>query len=296
MQNSNPSSSSVTAPDWFLWAVSQPTTSHFADNDGTTIHYRCWNAQDTHKPGLLFAHGYRGNSHWWDGIAPFFTENFRVVALDFSGMGESARRPEYGPTLFTQDLLTVIHDAGLAPAVLIGHSYGGGRVLRACADHPEIARHAIILDSYVSFADSDPPPEPRQIGHAHPYPDFATIMARYRLLPEQPAEAWAQDHVARHSIRQAEDGWRWKFDHRLPFAVFERDGAALLERITIPVDCVVGARSSVVSIERAQRIVRHLRQGRGPVVIPEAFHHLMLDQPLPLISTLRALLADSGKS
>ena len=80
-----------TAPEWFEWAVSRPRASHFADADGTRIHYASWNAGDTGKPGLLFLHGFLGHSHWWDFIAPFFTDRFRVYALDFSGMGVIVR-------------------------------------------------------------------------------------------------------------------------------------------------------------------------------------------------------------
>ena len=41
----------------------------------------------------------------------------------------------------------------------------------------------------------------------------------------------------------------------------------------------------------AERIVACLRHGRGPIVIPQAHHYLMLDQPLALVAALRALLA-----
>jgi pimeloyl-ACP methyl ester carboxylesterase len=65
----------------------------------------------------------------------------------------------------------------------------------------------------------------------------------------------------------------------------------LLQRIATPVSYICGERSVIVDAERARRIGGALRQGRGPVVIPQAGHHLMLDQPLALIATLRALLA-----
>jgi len=42
----------------------------------------------------------------------------------------------------------------------------------------------------------------------------------------------------------------------------------------------------------AQPTLSHcaLFEGRGPVVIPEAGHHLMMDQPLALVASLRSLL------
>jgi pimeloyl-ACP methyl ester carboxylesterase len=40
----------------------------------------------------------------------------------------------------------------------------------------------------------------------------------------------------------------------------------------------------------AVRIGAALRHGRGPIVIPSAYHHVPVDQPLALAATLRALL------
>jgi hypothetical protein len=39
----------------------------------------------------------------------------------------------------------------------------------------------------------------------------------------------------------------------------------------------------------AQRIGKSLRNGRGPIVIPSAYHHVPVDQPLALVAAMRAL-------
>jgi pimeloyl-ACP methyl ester carboxylesterase len=57
------------------------------------------------------------------------------------------------------------------------------------------------------------------------------------------------------------------------------------------VDIVRGEHSVILGAERAARIAALLPNGRGPITMPEAHHHLMLDQPLALVSVLRALLA-----
>src|ERR1700741_3202862 len=86
------------APDWFRWAISHPCQSQFVMVAGCRIHYLRW----PHAParpgerGLLFVHGGGGHSHWWSYIAPYFTRDFRVAAIDLSGMGDSARRARYG--------------------------------------------------------------------------------------------------------------------------------------------------------------------------------------------------------
>lgn len=278
-------------PAWFEWAIAQPSSSRYADSGGTPVHYVALNEADTGKPGLLFAHGYRGNRHWWDFIAPFFIDRFRVYALDFSGMGDSGHRASYDARVFADDLVAVIRHAGIAPATLVGHSYGGSRVFRACAEHSGLAAHAVIVDTYMHFIREDALRGRPPLGRPAPYPDYATARARYRLVPDQPAIDYLRDYLGVRALRQVPGGWTWKFDTKLPFAMLEDDAAAMLEEIAIPVDYVYGARSAVVDAPRAHRIVQHLRHARGPIAIPEAHHHVMLDQPIALIGTLRALLA-----
>lgn len=280
-------------PEWFAWALAQPRDSHFVDSSGTRIHYAAWNAGDTGKPALLFAHGFLGHSHWWDFIAPFFTERFRVFALDFSGMGRSGHRASYAPDCFVDDLAAVlgaVQVPGTAAGTVIGHSFGGARLLHAYTRIPEMIGHAIVLDSYAMFRGDERHkhtyrPAPR------PYPDEATALERFRLLPPQDCEPWLLDHVARHSLRRIDAGWNWCFDPALRELRSPEIDPDLLGRIDMRVDYVHAEASQVVSVERALRIVSALPRCRGPITMPRAGHHMMLDQPLALVGVLRALLA-----
>jgi len=281
------------APPWFLRAVAAPTTSHFIDCSGARLHYRCWNAGESNKPPLLFVHGFKGHSHWWDFVAPFFVDRFRVLAMDFAGMGESGWRTAYDTETFTGDLIAVLERCG-GPAVVVGHSYGGGRTLRVCADRPELIRRAVILDSRVRYPDVDTQPPRQRMGSGRLYGSYVEARARYRVFPEQPVGLPdALEHVAFHSIAPVGDGFRWRFDPALPTTgakIYEADGGAVLDRVDTSIDFVHGADSVVVESWRAARTVARLRHCRGPIALPECRHHLMLDQPLALIAVLRTLL------
>jgi len=278
-------------PDWYLRAMARPAESCWVMADGARLHYLAWGLEHTHKPGLLFVHGYRAHARYWDFIAPYFADAFRVVSMDLSGMGDSGHRAAYTAQGFAADIGAVIEHAALGPAVVVGHSFGGARALRAAADFPDRIRHVVAVDSICRLADSPPshaapPRRPR----LEPYPDFASARARYRLTPPQPCDnAFLVDHVARHALRRQQGGWLWKFDPHLPPGPHEGDMSELLAGLEIPVDYVRGEFSSVIRQEDAERIVAHLRHGRGPVVVPQAHHYLMLDQPMALIAVLRAL-------
>jgi pimeloyl-ACP methyl ester carboxylesterase len=240
----------------------------------------------------MLLHGYRGHARWWSAIAPYFVDRYRVYALDLSGMGDSGTRPYYDAAVFARDLTGTLEQAGLAPATLVAHSFGGSCAIRALADTPGLIDHAIIVDSYCGFRDGEVPVEIPRAGSGRTFSDYRTLYERYRLLPPQPV-AFAEifDYVAHHSMRQVADGWCWKCDIGLPNTTLEFNGRELLSRVDIPVDILVGELSPLLSVAHAQRIVDLLPQARGPIVVPQAHHHIMLDQPLVLIGMLQALLA-----
>jgi len=280
-------------PDWYRHALAQAAESRRAMADGAPLHYLGWGLEHGGRPCLLFVLGYRAHAHYWDFIAPYFADRYRVAALDLAGMGDSGHRSSYSARGFAQDIAAVIDDAALGPAVVVGHSFGGARALRAAAEFPDRIRHVIALDSICRFADSPPSSAaPARRPRIDPYPDFASARARYRVTPEQPCDHdFLLDHVARFSLRREGQGWLWKFDPNLPPGPHEPDMGELLRGLDIPVDYVRGEFSTVIRQQDAERIVACLRHGRGPIVIPQAHHYLMLDQPLALVAALRALLA-----
>ena len=82
----------------------------------------------------------------------------------------------------------------------------------------------------------------------------------------------------------------WRFDPKLRNLQVVEGDEDLLSRIVAPITYVHAECSSVVSAERARRIVATIPGAKGPVTMPRAGHHMMLDQPLELVSVLGALL------
>ena len=284
---------SHTPPDWFQWALAQPGESRRVRVGEVDLHVLGWSLAHTHKPLLLLVHGHRAHAHWWDFIAPFLAATHRVIAMDLSGMGDSGWRDVYLRDVGALDIVGLLRALDLGPACVIGHSNGGVRALTAAGLAPELFQRVIAIDSYIVFEGGRHPTQPAGLRGDRVYPDLATALARYRLLPEQALiEPWALDHVGRHSVRAVEGGWSWKFDPSMPTGLdCETDGEVLLAAVRCPVHYVYGGASAVIDEPLAQRIVRLLPQGRGPIVVPGGHHHLMFDQPVALIATLSALLA-----
>lgn len=283
-------------PQWFDWALAQPCESHIVEVTGCPIHYLLWDRLPDTKPqrGLLLVHGGGAHANWWRFIAPFFLKEFRVAALDLSGMGDSGTREEYSAADRAQEMRAVIADADLGDApFIVGHSFGGYMTLRFCVDFGDEIGGAIIADTPVRPPDDPPPGRAKRIfNHTRNYPDFEEAVARFRLLPEQTCEhPFLVEFIARHSLKREGEAWKWKFDpHAMGAKRWEEPFDEHMQNMRCRSALIHGQYSALVDVDRAAYMSR-LMGPQSPVVeIPEAQHHLMLDQPLAFVSTVRALL------
>ena len=157
---------------------------------------------------------------------------------------------------------------------------------------PDLYRRAVIVDSRFQLGEPLNFQLPRK--QSRIYPDLETALQHFRLMPEQPVWIPAiRRHVGVHSLREVSGGWTWKFDPNTASTVPTgmRD-LELLANVRVPTYFMYGEHSSLFTPEVPRAIVAALRHGIGPIVIPDAHHHVMLDRPLALVSALRAALAD----
>lgn len=282
------------APKWFHDAVAVEPESCRLNVDGASIHYLRWG--DRRKPGLLLVHGNAAHARWWSFIAPFLSRDYNVAALDLSGMGDSEwRKDGYSMELFARELLAVCEDSGMMkcaePPVIVGHSFGGFITVLAGALYGEFLKGTVILDAPVN-----PPDRPRAPLTArahHHYPTLARALARFRLLPPQTCEnLYLLDYVARHSLREIDGGFRWKFDPQIWQNFTIGDMAERLRDTKCRIAIFRGENSILMPPAVGEFMFNLLGRSAPVVEIPQAQHHLMLDQPLALVAALRALLAD----
>ncbi|MCB0995053.1 MAG: alpha/beta hydrolase [Acidimicrobiales bacterium] len=279
-------------PTWFVRALAAPFDEDVVTVDGCDIHYLAWGEPD--RPGIVLVHGGAAHAHWWSHIAPHIADQYRVVALDLSGHGDSGRRSEYHLDAWTAEIMAVAAHARLAPSpIVVGHSMGGFVSIATAAHHSDDLAGIVILDSPVIR--EDPEVEEARVGSAFRppriYEDAAEMVQRFRTVPEQDHyEPYVLEHVARHSIRQVEGGWTWKFDHSI-FGPRRSQTSDLLARVSCRV-ALFRAEHGLVTPEIGEFMYDTLGRIAPVIEVPEAGHHLMLDQPLLVLLGLRTLLAD----
>jgi pimeloyl-ACP methyl ester carboxylesterase len=275
-------------------SVARPGVSHHVQVAGRRLHYLEWPGP-AGAPPLLLLHGFLAHAHWWDFVAPSLAESHRVIAPDFSGMGDSEYRDAYTHANFDAEVTGLVEALGIAGCAAVGHSFGGRILLYACLRQPQLISRAIVVDSRlgspadpIAGFDEDWRPKKR-------YPDAPSILQRFLLRPIEPAPAMAMQHMARASIREERGEWVWKFDENVTRLYQGRkqrpvDDTIELRGLPTPVDFIYGEESKVVTPPRAALLKGCLPNVRTVTGLPGCHHHLPVSQPIALVGALRVLL------
>ena len=282
--------------EWFNESLLSTPTENFVEVEGAKIHYLTWG--DTKNPGLLFIHGFSANAHWWDFIAPAFTEDYCVVAIDLSGSGDSDHRETYSQEMYANEIKAVCDDMGWESADFIAHSMGGSISLNATSIYPEIFKSLYLLDSIVIL----PPDKVRNYSSNRSmiradfiYEDEASAIESFRLIPPQPCRnEFLLNHIAINSYKQTEEGWLLKSDGKMMKTYQSKDLTETLMAIQCPIYIVYGLMSQIFTQEILDYTVY---VGNIPpervIGVPGTMHHLFVDDPLSVIQELKKLLGDN---
>lgn len=277
-------------PAWFEAALAMEPRDHWITVNGARIHYLSWG-----EPGgipLMLNHGGTAHAKWWAFLAPLLAERHHIVAPDFSGHGDSDHRELYSPLQWAEEACAVVDDAGMDQPVLIGHSMGGLISATTYGLHGHRFSGLIAVDAPIERPKPPKEGQTRQLGSLDPYPTLEEAVARFRLMPVQPAAPdYIMDYIARNSLREVDGGWQWKFDSNI-FRHFKRTLVknSYYTNVTGRFVFIRGEHSTLAKDEGKASLMEQIGREIPFITIPEAHHHLILDQPLAFISAVRTIL------
>lgn len=290
-------------PPWFEAALACTPDRRLHAVDGARIETLSWGRAGA--PGLLLLHGKMAHADWYSFIAPFFADSHRVVAPSWSGMGGSDWRDSYSVETLADEAVGVAQAEGLFDGphkpIIVAHSFGAFAALR-CAerdgarwggvvalDMPLMSREMRERRRTPSLRGSVAP-RPTRI-----YPGLTEALARFRFAPPQDCDnLYIADHIARGSLKQVplEDGsgqgWTWRFDPKVA-DMHPGNPARSLQAAGCPIAIAWGADSVLVDGPVAAYVASLTGADVPHIEIPAARHHVMVDQPLALVSALRGL-------
>jgi pimeloyl-ACP methyl ester carboxylesterase len=288
------------APAWFDAALAHAPERSFVVVEGVDVEVLAWGPRGL--PGILLLHGFTAHADWWSFIAPQLLQGRRVVAFSFSGMGRSGWRDHYSLQQYAREAIAVAEATGLfaatAAPIFIGHSFGSFATRIAAQSLGERIAGIVLVDGALAASEDDDEYDgvPRR-GHRHRlYPTLEQAVARFRFEPAQSCEnRYVVELLARTSLglaptEQGGDGWSWRFDPDLRAKMDALPTANLLSPVNCRLALLFGERSQLMTSARLE-LIRRLTPREAPwIIIPDAGHHIMVDQPLALVAALRSLL------
>jgi len=126
------------------------STGFIATKDNTQIFYKDW-GNVTGQP-IVFSHGWPLDADNWENQMFFLgQQGYRVIAHDRRGHGRSSQ-PWSGNDMdtYADDLYTLFEHLNLKNAMVVGHSTGGGEVMRLIGRHGSSRIAKAVLVSSVT--------------------------------------------------------------------------------------------------------------------------------------------------
>ena len=239
-----------------------------------------------------------GHGHSWDSFSETMCSEYRILALDQRGRGESDWAPDgdYSGEAYVRDLEGFCEAVKLDHFILMGHSMGGLNSMLFTGRHPSKVDRLIIVDI-------GPEGDPR--GGARIKREIEAAQEEYdafeTLLQKQLQDnRWIAPEILRRrltyqttTLPNGKIGWRYDLEIRQQWRQDRRPAAAELWPVIADIPCptliVWGTETDVLPWPVAQRMVEVMPQAQIAKV-EQAAHMVMEENPARFNQVVREFL------
>lgn len=245
----------------------------FTENQGVKIY---WDEQGSGEP-LLLIMGLSYPSYMWHRTRPFLAQNFRTIAFDNRGIGQSDV-PEgvYPIAQMASDAAAVLDAASVPSAHVFGVSMGGMIAQEFALQYPQRVRSLILGCTNAGG--------PHVVNAA---PEVLQILMRQGMTPEEAKEAIIpfiydagtararidEDMAIRMKWYPTPQGYLGQLQGILAWEAYSR-----IAQIKSPTLIIHGETDQLVPVANAQLIAERIPHAKL-VLIPHASHVFETDQP-----------------
>jgi len=236
---------------------------------------------------LVFLHGWCGNREYWKHQADAFAADYRIVALDQAGHGESGKdRKVWSVNSLAGDVEAVVKALGLKRVIIVGHSMGGPVGLLAANRMPGTVVAVIGADT-LQNAEFQMPEESRKHFMEAFEKDFkGTMRAAIGGMVNEKSDAALKTWLVTRAESQDP-----KLASGLMHDFSGLDQKKLLREARVPVRCINSAGGYQFFTPTAVEINKKYADYNA-VTIPEVGHYPMLEKPAEFNAKLRDVLKE----
>jgi pimeloyl-ACP methyl ester carboxylesterase len=259
-------------------------------------------------PPIIALHGLASSAHWYDIVAPLLCNQFRIIAPDQRGHGQTTQAGMgYDWETLCRDVTGLADHLGLDRAAVVGHSWGGNVATNLAAIHPErVGRLVMIEGGFLGGATARDPDWETRKARIRPRDVSGTRVEFLNRLRAELADCWSgelerilQTMVYEDEEGQMQDVLRPDNHIQAMKAMFDQSPSELLPRITCPTMVVAAGpkpemAGSDSAIRRSEMVAVAAESLKNGLVhwVPETIHDIGYDKPEELAGLIREFLAE----
>jgi len=248
--------------------------------EGRTIHYLTGvNGVAPGRRNIIFVHGAGGNAFAWQNQRRGLDRGVNTICVDLPGHGQSPGPSCTSVAAYSQWLLRFIGSLGLNYVILAGHSMGGGVILEAAIEYPEMLEALILVGSGARLKVS---PEIFQ-GLEADFNSTAEQLVRKCYGPGSSKKLvkWGLEHLLKELPEVVLADFK---------ACHEFDRMDDIARITKPALVLCGSEDSMTPVKYSQYLAEKLQQATLRIV-DGAGHMAMVERPFEVNASILKFLA-----
>lgn len=252
----------------------------YIDVDGVRT---CYFDSGSGRPLVLVHGGGAGADAWgnWKSCIPLYEKNFRVIAVDMIGFGNTDKPPSdlyaYDQAGRNRHMAGFLEALAIGPVNIIGSSMGGATVLGVAMAKPQLIEKMVLMGS-------------AGIDISNPDPAYKQTMAKYDFTREGMREIMKALSGSRSVVDEELLEYRFQLSIRddVKMALGAIRGKPLIYAeneigaIKHPTLVVAGKEDRVAILDRNYRFLELLENSWG-FIMPHCGHWVMIERPAEFV-------------
>ena len=202
---------------------------------------------------LVFAHGLLWSHKMFESQASKFSKDFRVIAYDHRGQGNSEVRPPYDMDTVADDAIALIETLGLGKVHFVGLSMGGFVGMRIAARRPDLIKTLILLETSANAEPLENLPKYKTLNGIVKWVGIIPPVAN-KVMPIMFAKSWLADKENTSFIKRWRKelmGNKKSITGPVEGVIYRRGVEDELSKITCPTLVIVGDEDVATKPEKA---------------------------------------------
>lgn len=244
-----------------------------------SIYYFAHGTDHVHRPPVVFVHGAGGTHLHWPPQSRRI-EGYRIYAPDLPAHGRSEGLGSQTIGGYARAVVDLLDALKLNAAVIVGHSMGGGIALSLALDYPKRVLGLGLIGTGARLRVA--PQLLDAASRAETFPDAVKLINEWEFSP-------SVNPRLKQLARQRMSEMRPAVLHGDFLACNQFDVMNRLHEIHVPALILCGVDDQMTPAKYSDHLHTQL-SGSRLVVIPEAGHMVMLEQPLTFTLALTEFL------